>query len=123
MLVAEARSERVLGFCSLPIDHTSVRRVLLLSPNWLGDAIMALPAMAAVRRALPQATIDVAARPSVAPLFALVPDAGSVVTLASRTAAAGIRNGQYDAAILFPNSFNAAWVAKQAGVSQRWGYA
>src|SRR5438445_52745 len=50
-------------------------RLVILAPNWLGDAVMALPAIADVRRGEPGATITVAARPAVAPLFALVPGA------------------------------------------------
>ena len=44
-------------------------RLLIRAPNWLGDAVMALPALAAVRRAYPSSTIVVAARAGVAPLF------------------------------------------------------
>ena len=54
-------------------DSASVRRLLVLSPNWLGDAVMALPAIADVRRRFPAARLIVAARRSVADLFALVP--------------------------------------------------
>ena len=42
-----------------------MNRLVILAPNWLGDAVMAQPAVAAVRRALPEATIAVAGRPSV----------------------------------------------------------
>jgi hypothetical protein len=44
-------------------------RLAIRTPNWLGDAIMALPAMTAVRRAFPEAAITVAAPSSLAPLF------------------------------------------------------
>ena len=47
-----------------------VSRVLVLAPNWLGDAVMALPAIADVRRAFPSARLVVAARPAVTDLFA-----------------------------------------------------
>ena len=40
-------------------------RIVLRAPNWLGDAVLALPAMAAVRRAFPRAELTVAA-PAVA---------------------------------------------------------
>ena len=48
------------------------RRVLVVAPNWLGDAVMALPAIADVRRHFHAARLTVAARRRVAPLFALV---------------------------------------------------
>jgi heptosyltransferase-2 len=113
----------MLGSACTTMSHDTCARVILFAPNWLGDAIMALPAMAAVRRHLPAASVEIAARPAIAPLFALAPEAGSVVTIDARSAVEGIRRGQYDTAILFPNSFNAAWLAQRAGVPARWGYA
>jgi ADP-heptose:LPS heptosyltransferase len=44
-------------------------RLVVLAPNWLGDAVMALPAFADVRRHFRSAHIAVAARPPVAPMF------------------------------------------------------
>lgn len=97
-------------------------RVLIFAPNWLGDAVMALPALEAVRQALPRGTIDVAARSGIAPLFTLVPEVG-VVDLGRRTSAgSALREGGYKTALLFPNSFNAARVARSAAIPERWGY-
>ena len=59
-----------------------MNRLVILAPNWLGDAVMALPAIADLRRAAPAAFITVAARPSVAPLFALVPGVNDTLVLA-----------------------------------------
>jgi heptosyltransferase-2 len=99
------------------------RRIVVFAPNWLGDAVMSLPALADVRRADPGAVIDVAARPSIAPLVPLVPGVHRTIVLGNRNESiATVRDGQYDVAILFPNSFNAAWVAHRAGVPERWGY-
>lgn len=100
-------------------------RLVILAPNWLGDAVMALPALADVRRALPDAAIAVAARPAVAPLFRLVPAADEVVTVERRgwrRIGAELAGRGYDAALLLPNSFHAALVAVSAGVRERWGY-
>ena len=96
-----------------------MNRVLIIAPNWLGDAVMALPAIADVRRGSPQATIVVAARKSVAPLFGMVRDIDEVIALDSITPSIG---GDADAAILLPNSFHAAIVAARAGIPERWGY-
>ena len=92
---------------------------MIVAPNWLGDAVMALPAIADVRRARPDASIAVAARPSVAPLFTLTPEVDEVVTLTDdRPSALAGR----EAALLLPNSFQSALTAKRAGVPERWGY-
>ena len=99
------------------------RRLVVFSPNWLGDAVMALPAIQAVREAHPGITVDVAARASVAPMFSLSGLADRVLTL-KRNAddLAAVREGAYDTAILLPNSFNSALLAWRAGIAERWGY-
>ncbi len=53
----------------------------MIAPNWLGDAVMALPAFADIRRHFPSAQIAVAARPSVAPIFTMVSGVDDVITL------------------------------------------
>jgi len=96
-----------------------VKRFVVVAPNWLGDAVMALPAIADVRRAQPDASMVVAARPSVAALFTLVSGVDEVVALGrrERSPLSGC-----DAALLLPNSFRSALMVKRAGVPERWGY-
>lgn len=101
---------------SVIMEFEKVPQLLIFAPNWLGDAVMALPAMADVRRALPGTAIDAFARPSVAPLFRLVEGVRDVVT----GAVPGDR--QYGTALLFTNSFQTAWTAWRARVPERWGY-
>jgi heptosyltransferase-2 len=104
---------------------TAPARIVIRAPNWLGDAVMALPAMAAVRGGYPHATLAVAAVASVAPLFLEQTNVGQdeILTIDPRTEPAQLRAGRFEAAVLFPNSFRTAWVARQAGISERWGYA
>ena len=67
--------------------------------------------------------LDLAARPSIAPLVPLIPGAGRAVVLGPRSVSIeSIRRGAYDAALLLPNSFASAWLVKAAGVPERWGY-
>jgi heptosyltransferase-2 len=108
-------------------------RIVVLSPNWLGDAVMALPAIADVRRRYPSAHLAVAARASVAPMFELAPDVDAVLTLrwqggvfdraGLHADAAVLREARFDAALLLPNSMASAWLTRHAGVPDRWGYA
>ena len=110
-------------------DPTSV---VVVAPNWLGDAVMALPAVSDVRRRFPSARIVVAARRAVADLFRLVPFVDELVTLQwsgtwwqRRVFAADaerLRQLGADLAILLPNSFAAAWLARRAAIPDRWGY-
>jgi len=89
---------------------------------------MALPAIADVRRALPAATIVVAARASVAPLFRFVDDVNDVIALEHpgprswKAAARALQSRGFDTALLLPNSLHAAVVAAAARIAERWGY-
>jgi heptosyltransferase-2 len=96
-----------------------LERVVIVAPNWLGDAVMALPAIADVRRSRPESTVAVAARESVAPLFRLVGGVDDVVTLPRR---GGASLQAFDMAIILPNSFHSALLVARARVPERWGY-
>jgi heptosyltransferase-2 len=108
-------------------------RLVVIAPNWLGDAVMALPALADLRRHFVSAHLTVAARPSVAPIFSMVQGVDAVVTLPGggglraltgwRADARALAAGAFDTAILFPNSFATAYIASQAAIAERWGYA
>ena len=109
-----------------------MKRLVILAPNWLGDAVMALPAIADLRRAAPAVSIAIAARPAIAPLFRLVADADETIVLATPPAIGGVARWRalgaelggrgFDAALLFPNSMHAALLASRAGIAERWGY-
>jgi len=99
-------------------------RLIVRAPNWLGDAVMALPALDAVRRAHAGATIVLAARASVAPLFEedtpARPD--EIVVVDDAREIAQLRGVRADAILLLPNSFASAWRARRAGIAERWGF-
>jgi len=108
-------------------------RVVVVAPNWLGDAVMALPAIADLRRHFGGAHLTIAARAAVAPLFTMVPGVDDIVTLPGggglraltgwREDARALAAGAFQIAVLLPNSFATALVAAEAGVANRWGYA
>ena len=109
---------------------TTVARFVLFAPNWLGDAVMALPAIADVRRALADGSLAIAARPAIAPLFSMVPGIDEMMVLGSNRgrefSARGPRERDsrptFDVAMLLPNSFHSALTAWRAGIRERWGY-
>jgi heptosyltransferase-2 len=106
-------------------DPERIARIVIRAPNWLGDALMALPAMAGVRRTFPRSTLAVAAPPGVAPMFEELTSAGQdeLLTVERRTEIQAVRAGRFDLAILLPNSFRSAWVVRRAGIPHRWGLA
>ncbi len=91
----------------------------MVAPNWLGDAIMALPAIRDVRRHFSGQPLSIAARPSISPVFRAVPGIDRLVTLERGTVSPQLRG---DIGILLPNSFRSAWILQKAGVKERWGY-
>jgi len=108
-------------------------KLLIRATNWVGDAIMALPALRAVRSGFPDAGISVLARPYVADLYReqnicdeLIPydPEGTHKGWRGREAlAAELRSRKFDSALLLQNAFDAAWIAWRAGIPRRIGYA
>lgn len=101
-----------------------VQRLLVRAPNWLGDAVMALPALEAVRREFEGRTVILAAAPSVAPLFEertpASPD--EIITIDPAREVDQLRGARADGILLLPNSFRSAWLASLSGAAERWGY-
>jgi heptosyltransferase II len=100
------------------------RRLAVRMPNWLGDAVMALPAAGAVRAAFPDAHLAVVALPSIAPVFEEQTPARpqQILAVDKQSETEALRAGQFDTVLLLTNSFGTAWTAHRAGVRERWGY-
>src|SRR5262245_44251033 len=104
-------------------------RVLVRATNWLGDAVMSLPAIRVLRQVFPHAHLAVVARPWVADLYfretaidrvILYPAAKTL--RAKRDFAARLRGEHFDCAILLQNAFDAALITRLAGIPERIGY-
>lgn len=104
-------------------------RLLVVLPTWVGDAIMATPALRLLRDARPGALIGVLARPGIdslldgTHLFDEAHVERGVGVMAPKLAAAKVRTRRYHAAILLKNSFSSALAMRLAGVPRRIGYA
>ncbi len=111
----------------------SPRNILIKEVNWLGDIIMSLPALRAVRHGFPSARLTVLAKRDLASIFdgatwidEVIPYsvAPGMSGIADRVRiVAEIRRRDFDLAILFPNSFESALWAAMARVPRRVGYA
>ncbi len=104
-----------------------VSRVVVRPPNWIGDAVLALPAIAAIRRHFAGAELTIAAVPAVAAIFRedtdAQPDRVIELPAESRAVVRALRAPGFDVAVLFPNSLRSAWQLWRAGIPERWGYA
>jgi heptosyltransferase-2 len=108
-------------------------KILVRVPNWVGDTVMCIPALEAIRSCWPEAEIALLGRAWVSGLFQGKTWANRVLVFEHTGRHAGllglerlareIRNERFDTAVLFQNAFQAAWLAWRAGVPQRMGYA
>jgi lipopolysaccharide heptosyltransferase II len=101
-------------------------RILIRSSNWLGDAVMSVPAVRAIKNGRPDAHVTIAAPAKIAPVWKLVPEVDAILPLASNSLLAAVRSirerPRFDVAILFPNSLRVALEALLSGVRRRVGY-
>jgi heptosyltransferase-2 len=99
-------------------------KILIRATNWVGDAIMALPALRAVRSQFPEAEITILARSYVAAVYANQQVADNMMFADDKRDLVGeLRAQKFDAALLLQNAFEAAWFAWRAGIPERIGYA
>jgi heptosyltransferase-2 len=98
---------------------------MVRAPNWVGDAVMSLPALRVLRERYGRAEITVVSRPWVGDLYRREPSVDRVLPYSgSRWAmAARLRRECFDCAILFQNAFDAALLAWLARIPERIGYA
>jgi heptosyltransferase-2 len=100
-----------------------VKRVVI-APNWLGDAVMSLPVLRALRAAHPGDSLAVLTRRGPAAIYRAEGSADSVLEHSGFLSdAAALARGRYDEAWLLPNSFRAAAIALLSGTRRRVGYA
>lgn len=127
----EPMAKSVTQHPALGTQHCS--RILVRATNWIGDAVMAEPAISALRAAYPTANITMLARPAIADLFRAHPWIDQVIVYEHRGRHAGwagkwrlaseLRRRNLDLAILFQNAFEAALLTMLAGIPRRYGYA
>jgi lipopolysaccharide heptosyltransferase II len=107
-------------------------RLLVVAPNWIGDALMAQPLLMRLREKLPQARIDVVAPAWVAPAFRRMPEVAGVIETPFEHGRLRLRERwrlgrtlkalAYDQAIVLPNAWKAALLPFFAGIPVRSGY-
>lgn len=107
-------------------------KLLFRATNWVGDVVISLPALRALRAHHRGDRLAVLARPWVAELYRLLPEVDEVLVEEPKGRHAGragrvllaaeLAEARFDRAILLPRSFSTAWTAWRAGIPERWGY-
>jgi heptosyltransferase II len=114
------------------IASGNIRKILVRSTNWIGDAVMTTPALGALRSAFPDAEIVLAANPVVSELMTPHPSCDRVIVYDKKGAhkgvrglfrfSAGLRCERFDMALLLQNAIEAAIIARLARIKIRAGY-
>jgi len=101
-------------------------RILIRSSNWLGDAVMSVPAVRAIKDGRPDIQITIAAPAKIAPMWKLVPEVDAIISLPNGSLLSSVRlfrrRSHFDAAILFPNSLRVALESWLGGIPRKVGY-
>jgi heptosyltransferase-2 len=98
-------------------------RVVVRASNWLGDAVMSVPAAQAIKRGRPDLHLSVLTPAKLAELWQSVPEVDEVISIERGegvfAVARKLRAQKFEAAILFPNSVRVALEAWLAGIPRR----
>src|SRR3989304_10326645 len=119
------------------MDKKEIKKILAAAPNWIGDAVMAVPALAGIREYFPDARITVISQPHIGELCGECPYVNEIRSYKTKPSSSLFKNGgmtglmaesqelrqdKFDLAVLFPNSFRSAMLVRLAGIPLRCGY-
>ena len=106
-------------------------KIVVRGTNWVGDAVMTIPALRELRRIFPDAKIALHTRSWAQGIFEdadfldeiIIFDKTNSKVKDAVSQAKELKIHNFDLAVLFPNSFESALVAKLAGIPRRFGFA
>ncbi len=107
-----------------------IDKILIRATNWIGDAILTIPAVDSIRATYPQAHIAVLAKPWVADIYRLFTSINEVIVYEDQydnawgvlRLARRLRKDNFDLAVLLQNAIEAAIMSCVAGIPRRAGY-
>jgi heptosyltransferase-2 len=115
------------------LEPRAINKILIRAVNWVGDAVISIPAMREVRRLFPKAHISLLASPWVSPIYSEAEFVDEILEYDKRGIHRGVaglarltaelRRRRFDMAILLQNAFEAAFIAFCARIPIRAGYA
>ena len=111
------------------LDKTC-KNLLVRGVNWIGDAVMTMPALRALRKELPDTKISLLVKPWAAPLFEKNPFIDDIILYEDKyngisgkfRLSSVLKTKSFCSSILFQNAFDAALIAFLSGIPQRIGY-
>src|SRR6266404_1171193 len=110
----------------IPAKNLKPFRILVRAANWLGDSVISVPAVRAIKAGRPDAHLTIAAPEKIASVWKLVSDIDEVLPLKSGSLFSVVstvrRHAAFDVAILFPNSLRVALEVWFAGTPRRVGF-
>src|SRR5450432_17018 len=102
-------------------------RIFIRGSNWLGDSVISIPAIRAIKRGRPDAHLTVLTPEKIAAVWRIVPEVDAVISLGKKSLWHAVRRLRrapgFDAGIVFPNSLRGALELWLGGISRRVGYA
>ncbi|GAA5233285.1 hypothetical protein GCM10025794_28520 [Massilia kyonggiensis] len=111
---------------------TEKHRTLVISPNWIGDAVMAQPLLRLLKQAHPERAIDVLAPPQVVPVWRRIQEADDILVTPFRHRALQLgerwryarilKERGYSDAYVLPNTLKYALIPWLARIPRRVGY-
>jgi heptosyltransferase-2 len=109
----------------IPANDLKPFRILIRSSNWLGDAVMSVPAVRAIKTGRPDVHVTMAAPAKIAPMWKLIPEVDVIIPLPDDSLLSVVRLFRqripFDVAILFPNSLRVAIESWLVGIPRRVG--
>ena len=108
---------------------TTPEHLMVVMPSWIGDIVMATPALRALKEAHPMMRITATIRPGLQPILEGAPFVDAIEEAGFRGLLGPVKDGRRlaklapDTALLFPNSPRSALFARVTGSTRRIGYA
>ena len=113
--------------CKMLPDQLKPFRILIRASTWLGDSVISMPAVRALKAGRPDAQITIISPAKTVAAWKLLPEVDEVIGLPSRSLFSAVQliraQRPFDAAIIFPSSLRTALEAWLAGIPRRVGYA
>ena len=112
------------------MEEIKCKNILVRGVNWIGDAVMTMPALRALKLANPDARLTLLVKPWVSLLFKEDPNVDGIILyedafrglIGKFRLAQEIRKRDFCMAMLFQNAFDAAFITFLAGIPERIGY-